>query len=108
MVRCPWEFNVLIMSKFVVWVEFLVLPENEVAFRQRVLQQAQDSLREEADCLRFDVCIDPENNARVCLYEIYTDKAAFDTHLSSDHFKRFDSEVSDWVEAKSIRTLNLI
>ncbi|MGI9463684.1 MAG: putative quinol monooxygenase, partial [Aestuariivirgaceae bacterium] len=44
-------------------------------------------------CRRFDVCTDPDRPERVFLYEIYDDRAAFDAHLASDHFKAFDAEV---------------
>ena len=44
---------------YVVLVEFTLNPEYAQAFRQRVRQQAQDSLREESECHVFDVCIDP-------------------------------------------------
>lgn len=93
---------------FVVLVEFEVRPERVSDFRRRVCQQASDSLEKEAGCRLFDVCIDPENAACVVLYEIYDDRAAFDLHLDSEHFKAFDGEVGDWVASKQVRTLQLL
>ena len=34
----------------------------------------------------------------------YTDAAAFDAHLSSDHFKAFDARVAQMVASKSVAT----
>ena len=41
---------------------------------------------------------------RVFLYEIYDDRAAFDAHLASPHFRAFDAEVGPWVQDKQVET----
>ena len=89
---------------FVVVVEFTTRPEHAAAFRERVQQQARDSLKLEPGCHVFDVCVDPARDELVMLYEVYTDRAAFDVHLASDHFKGFDAEVRDWVADKQVST----
>ena len=88
---------------YVVLVEFTLHPEHASNFVERVRQQAQDSLREESECHVFDVCIDPERDDFVLLYEIYTDRSAFEAHLKSAHFHDFDSAVRDWVSDKQVR-----
>jgi len=89
---------------FVVVVEFTAKPAHAGAFRRRVLRQAQDSLQREPDCHVFDVCIDPARDDLVLLYEVYTDRAAFDSHLASNHFRNFDAEVRDWIADKQVAT----
>ena len=91
---------------YVVLVEFTALPQHATAFIERVRQQAEDSLRLESDCHVFDVCLDPEKHNFVLLYEVYTDKAAFDTHLQSAHFDDFNQAVQDWVSDKRVSTYN--
>ena len=87
---------------YVVIVEFTVRQGFADAFRERVRQQAQDSLQREADCHVFDVCIDPQRAGFVLLYEVYSDAAAFDAHLASSHFRDFDAAVGAWVEDKQV------
>jgi autoinducer 2-degrading protein len=89
-----------------VLVEFIVHENHRQAFIQRVQQQAKDSLALEDECHYFDVCTDDANPARIVLYEIYGDTAAFELHLASDHFHRFDKDVSDWVISRDICRLN--
>lgn len=89
---------------YVVLVEFTINPEHVQAFRQRVQQQAQDSLREESECRVFDVCIDPDRDDFVLLYEIYSDRNAFELHLASAHFRDFDKTVQGWISDKKIAT----
>jgi autoinducer 2-degrading protein len=89
---------------FVVVVEFTALAEFAERFLKRVMQQAQDSLQLEVDCHVFDVCIDSERKNRVLLYEVYTDKTAFDLHLASAHFRDFNDAVQAWVSDKQVST----
>jgi quinol monooxygenase YgiN len=87
---------------YVVLVEFTTKPQHAIAFRDRVRQQASDSLRLEADCHVFDVCVDPEREDFILLYEVYTDKRAFETHLAADHFLDFDVTIKNWVVDKKV------
>jgi len=89
-----------------VLVEFIVHENHREAFIQRVKQQAKDSLSLEDECHYFDVCTDDAKPDRVVLYEIYTDHAAFEFHLASDHFHRFDKEVGGWIVSRDICRLN--
>jgi (4S)-4-hydroxy-5-phosphonooxypentane-2,3-dione isomerase len=68
------------------------------------MQQAQDSLQLEVDCNVFDVCVCFEGNNKVLLYEVYTDKTAFDLHLASAHFRDFNDAVQTWVSDKQVST----
>jgi quinol monooxygenase YgiN len=40
----------------------------------------------------------------VLLYEVYTDKTAFDAHLASAHFRDFNDAVQEWVGDKQLST----
>ena len=89
---------------YVVLVEFTLYPQHAEAFRRRVRQQALDSLRQERHCHVFDVCVDPERDNFVLLYEVYADRKAFETHLESAHFLDFDNAVREWVSDKKVAT----
>lgn len=93
---------------FVVIVEFTLKPGYAGDFRVRVKRQAEDSMRLEAQCHRFDVCIDREREDVVLLYELYGDRNAFDTHLVSSHFIDFDATVRDWISDKRVASYSLI
>lgn len=89
---------------FVVLVQFIIKPENLDAFIERVEQQANDSLTFEDECHQFDVSISNDDPNLVLLYEVYTDRQAFDVHLDSDHFHDFNAKVTPWVESKILTT----
>lgn len=89
---------------FVVVATFSIKPGHEQAFFDRVRQQAADSLAREPDCHQFDVCHPAGDRSTVLLYEIYSDEAAFKTHLASSHFADFDARVGPWVAGKKVET----
>lgn len=90
------------MTPYIVVVRFKAKPEHAERFLGRVRQQAEDSLRLEPACRRFDVATAIDDPSSVLLYEIYDDRAAFDLHLASDHFLAFDQGVRGWVESKAV------
>jgi (4S)-4-hydroxy-5-phosphonooxypentane-2,3-dione isomerase len=87
---------------YVVIVEFIIEDAHADDFRERVRQQARDSLANEADCHLLDVCIDPEYPERLLLYEVYSDAAAFDSHLASAHYLDFEAHVRGWLRDKKV------
>jgi autoinducer 2-degrading protein len=88
----------------IVTVEFVVRPGQVARFRDEVAANAQTSLAVEPGCLQFDVCASADDPATVFLYEVYADRAAFDAHLASPHFRAFDATVRDWIVRKAVRT----
>jgi quinol monooxygenase YgiN len=91
---------------YIVTVEFLIRPEHVEDFRQAMQQQARNSLTRETDCHQLDICVDPQVQERILLYEVYADEAAFKAHLQTDHFQQFDATVRDWVKSKAIQFWN--
>lgn len=90
---------------YVVVVDFLVHLDALERFVPAMLENAASSLREEPDCLIFEVCQDPERPERIYLYEVYRSRAAFDCHLRSAHFQSFNDLTQPWVIRKDVRVL---
>lgn len=87
---------------FVVCVTFEIKPEALGDFMSAMLKQAGISLELESGCHQFDVSRSVEAATGVFLYEVYSDRAAFDAHLSSQHFKSFDSMVQEMIVSKTV------
>jgi quinol monooxygenase YgiN len=92
---------------YVVTVTFRVHPVRADEFLAAMRENAVTSLASEPGCHRFDVAIGEDGPTTVFLYELYSDRAAFDAHLASAHFKAFDRAVADWVAEKSVQTYAL-
>ncbi len=93
---------------YVVTVEFIVRPEHAAAFRSEVAANARRSCDAEPGCRQFDVCAVPDDPATIFLYEVYADRAAFEAHLATSHFRSFDARVGSWVVRKTVRTFERI
>jgi autoinducer 2-degrading protein len=96
------------VSPYIVIVEFRVKPGARRAFRALIDENARSSARLEPGCRRFDVVELGDSDGTIFLYEIYSDRAAFDAHVASAHFKRFDASSAEHVISKTVRTGDLV
>lgn len=87
---------------YVVTVTFRIKPEHAEAFLDAIRENARLSLETEPGCHRFDVAVGEDGPETVFLYELYADRAAFDAHRATDHFRSFDATVADWVASKEV------
>ncbi len=87
---------------YIVTVQFDIAPAYVNEFTAAMLVNAVDSRTVEPGCRQFDVCVDPNDPAKIFLYEVYDDPAAFEAHVASEHFRAFDARVRDWVVAKRV------
>ncbi len=86
----------------VITVEFTVRPEVFDAFMPLMLENARLSRETEPGCRQFDVCTGPARPGVVFLYELYDDRAAFDAHRATAHFRSFDAAVKEMLTAKVV------
>ena len=86
---------------FAVTVLFEIRSGQMEAFLPLMLENARTSKKKERGCQQFDVC---KQGDTVFLYELYDDRAAFDTHLATDHFLSFDAAVGEMISSKTLAT----
>jgi len=89
---------------FAVLVHFRVKPDSYDAFLPLMVENAQTSLRDEAGCTQFDVLTDPDRPGEVALYELYDTPEAFQLHLATPHFQKFDAAVAPMLSDKQVTT----
>jgi (4S)-4-hydroxy-5-phosphonooxypentane-2,3-dione isomerase len=77
---------------YVITVQFTIDHEHLERFLPLMFENARRSREEEPGCRQFDVCVDPQRQGIVFLYELYVDRAAFDDHLASAHYQKFAME----------------
>ena len=82
---------------FAIIASFRVQPEHVAAFIEASLDDARGSVRDEPGCRRFDVIQGTDDDSRLWFYEVYDDKAAFDYHLTTPHFHRWNEAVKGWL-----------
>jgi quinol monooxygenase YgiN len=83
---------------YVVTVSFDLKDGSFEPFRAAIARNAAAS-RTEPGCRQFDVAFSSDRR-RCFLYELYDDRAAFDAHHDTPHFKAFDTAAKPLFSAK--------
>lgn len=87
---------------YVITVVFNIKPEHAEVFTDAMTENARASFENESGCHQFDVAFSPDDPTVCFLYELYTNKAAFEDHLAAPHFKAFDAKVAPWLDGKTV------
>ena len=90
---------------FALVVHLKIKPDSIDKFMNAVKVNGKATRETEPGCRAFEILQDPNDPTKAMLYEVYDDRAAFDAHLASGHYQRFDAAVADMVTAKSVRLL---
>jgi len=69
-------------------------------FMKELLANAKAARETEPGCVQFDVLVDPKDPAKLMLYEVYKDEAAFEAHLQTVHFKKYIAEGVPMLESR--------
>ena len=97
------------MTRLAIIVDIRVKPGAIAEFARLISENAAASLEREPGCEKFDILV-PEGGVggQFLLYEIYANAAAFEAHLGSDHYKRFDAATSSIVTEKVVTRLRFL
>jgi len=88
---------------YVVTVTFTLHDNCADVFMPLMKAQAENSVRLEDGCHYFDVVHQADDPNTVFLYEVYTDRFAFDVHLKTNHYNDFNHKVQSLVKDKNVR-----
>ncbi len=76
---------------FVLQVAIKIKPENVDTWMKKALDNAREA-RKEPGCRQFEVLVDPADQTKVMLFEVYDDDKAFEAHQQTPHFKKYLAE----------------
>lgn len=80
---------------YVVVPSFTVESEQFDAFLDAARVDATRSVADEAGCLQFDVVVNRDATPiEIVFYELYEDRTAFETHLTTPHLANFRKALS--------------
>lgn len=96
------------MSKFVLIVDLEINPEHIDVFLQAANGQAENSVRLEPGCHRFDIVRSREQPHKVTHYEVFEDEAAFQTHAQMPHTAAFGARIQPWLVGVEMRQGDLV
>jgi len=93
---------------FVILAEFQLKPGQRDRFLGVAKADAEASVRDEPGCRHFDILVTDEAPDTIWLHEVYDDAVAFEAHLKTPHFARFDRDSQALVSSSNVRRLEQI
>ena len=93
---------------YVVTVDLQVKPEFIANFQEAMLVNARSALLKEPGCRRFDVTVDENDAGHFFLFEVYDDEAAFQKHMTMDHFATVGRVIEPWVLDKRFAMFHMV
>lgn len=91
------------MSKFVLIVDLEIKPEGVETYLTAVKEQAENTVRLEPGCYRFDVVRSLDGESKFTHYEIFENAEAFETHAKMPHTLAFRDHIQKLVLKTEIR-----
>jgi quinol monooxygenase YgiN len=99
------EPRVDVGARYAITVRFALRKGGEPHFLSLIKENAAASVRDEPGCLQFDVLMPLNGSADepyVLLYEVYSDRAAFDAHVATPHYQAFDDASRSLITRKDV------
>ncbi len=93
---------------YVVTVHFYVKPDHVADFQAAMLVNARSSVEKEPGCRRFDVTVDEKDPAHFFLFEVYDDEAAFQKHMTMDHFATVNQVIEPFIVDKTFAMFHMV
>lgn len=96
------------MSPFVLIVDLEIQPESIDVFLEAAKGQADNSVRLEPGCRRFDIVRSRDKPNHFTHYEVFEDEAAFQAHTQMPHTLSFGSRIQPWLVKVDLRRTELV
>jgi quinol monooxygenase YgiN len=87
---------------------YRIHPQHVEAFHKRMLRHAETCLREEKNCLRFDVNQSRSDPTVFVMYEVFRGPDDMQTHIEAPHTKDFVKTRDDngWLAERTLYQLD--
>ena len=86
------------MPKFATVSTIEVVPGRRDQLIPLLMAHKARCLKDEPETLQFEVMLPRDDDAKVLLYEVYRDAAAFDVHRNGPSFAQWQKETAGMVE----------
>ncbi len=96
------------MSQFAIFVTIKLKPGTADAFRPLIEENAEAAVRDEADCLQFQVMTAEDDPETYFFYEVYTGAEALEKHRETPHYQKYMAAAEDMIAERSIQRCDLL
>ncbi len=89
---------------YAIFVTVNVYPNQADEFVAACIENGQTSVRDEPDCLRFEILRDKNDQNRLCFMEVFKNEQALKTHWETPHFAKMWQTIEGMVDGEWDRT----
>ncbi len=89
-------------------VEIDVVPGQIENYLAAIREVGAATLKTEPGCSEFDITVSQKDPNWLFIFEVYDNADAFDTHLKSDHYKKYAAAAKDIVAKREVHPLSSI
>lgn len=82
------------------YAEFASKAGSEARVTELVAGYAEQ-VRAEAGCLAFDPFVRSDDERRWVVFEAYVDESAFQSHMATEHNRKFNGEIAEHIEGRA-------
>ncbi len=95
-------------NRYVRLAELDIDPAHAEAFAAATREVGQASVRDEEGCLALYAVAERDHPARVRVFEIYRDAAAYESHLQTAHFRKFRTTTEAMVRGRRLIDMDAV
>jgi autoinducer 2-degrading protein len=66
------------------------------------------TIKTEPGCSEFDITVSQKDPNHLFIFEVYDNSAAFDTHLKTDHYRKYAATAKDIVAKREVDPLSSV
>ncbi len=96
------------MSQFAIFVTIKLKPGTADDFRPLIEENAEAAVRDEVDCLQFQVMTAEDDPETYFFYEVYTDAGSLENHRQTPHYQKYMAAAEDMIAERSIQRCDLL
>lgn len=96
------------MSHFAIFVTIKLKPGMGTAFRPLILENAEAAVRDEEDCLQFQVLTAENEPDTYFFYEVYRDAGGLEKHRETPHYKKYWAAAAGMIADRSIQRCTVV
>ena len=96
------------MSQFAIFVTIKLKHGTADAFRPLIEENAEAAVRDESDCLQFQVMTAEDDPETYFFYEVYTGAEGLEKHRETPHYQKYMAAAEDMIAERSIQRCDLL
>ena len=96
------------MSQFAIFVTIKLKPGTADDFRPLIEENAAAAVRDEEECLRFDVLRAEDDPDTFFFYEVYTSAESLEKHRETPHYRKYMAATEDMIQDRAIQRCDLL